>query len=406
MIDNPPDSQASSLLSHLRRRRDEMAGLLRELVLLESPSHVPQSQGPVFSRLAAALEEAGLRTRHLSGGLRSASGGQLLAMPRERPKGGPAQLLLGHCDTVWPEGTVASTLPVEIREGRLTGPGVYDMKGGLVQAIFALGALRELGLEPPAAPVVFINSDEEIGSEDSTVRLVRLARRMQRVFVLEPSLGSEGRIKTVRKGVARFAVRVEGRAAHSGLDPDKGASAIRELARVIDQLYGLADPDRGLTVNVGLVTGGMRRNVVAPEARAEGDIRMLRWTDAEEIERAMRAIEPSTPGTKVEIQVSMERPPLEATPGNRALWEAARRCAGELGIELAEGTAGGASDGSTTSRFVPTLDGLGAVGDGAHAVHEHVVIDRMPERAALLAMLLMEPPAAAQEDSEGLERCL
>lgn len=364
-----------------------MAALLREVALLESPSHLPETQGPVFDRLGAELAAAGFQIRRLRG---RKSGGQLLALPpRAERRGRRSQLLLGHCDTVWPLGTL-ERMPVEIRDGRLSGPGVYDMKSGLVQGIFALRALRDLGIEPPLTPVFFINSDEEIGSADSMARILRLARCMERVFVLEPSLGPAGRIKTRRKGSARFNLRVTGRAAHSGLDPEKGASAILELAHQTLRLYGLADPERGITVNVGVVAGGLRRNVVAPEATAEVDVRVLRGEDAEAIVRTIHALEPVTPGTRIEVKGGIDRPPLEPTPGNRLLWEAAARNASALGFELEEGTAGGASDGSFTSQIVPTLDGLGAVGDGAHAVHEHVEIARMPERAALLALLMME----------------
>jgi glutamate carboxypeptidase len=364
-----------------------MAALLLDLARLESPSLDAASQEPVFALLAAELEAAGLRVRRLPG---QRTGGQLWAVPRERRRGAPAQLLLGHCDTVWARGTV-ETMPVGIQDGRLTGPGVYDMKAGLVQGIFALRALRDLGLVPEVTPAFFIDSDEEIGSLEAIPRLERAARRMRRVFVLEPSLGPEGKLKTRRKGSLRFTLRIRGRAAHSGLDPEKGASAILELARVIQRLYELADPERGITVNVGVVAGGLRANVIAPEARAELDVRVLAWEDALRLEKTIRDLVALTPGTTLEVQGGIDRPPLEATPGNRVLWEAAQRRAAELGIPLAEGTAGGASDGSLTSRFVPTLDGLGAVGDGAHALHEHVLVDRMPERAALLALLLLEP---------------
>ena len=380
-------TDARILLDHLRARQDAMAALLRDLALLESPSLDAASQAPVFARLAAELEASGLRTRRLPG---NQSGGQLWAVRKGRRRGAPAQLLLGHCDTVWPTGTLAS-MPAEIRDGCLTGPGVYDMKAGLVQGIFALRALRDLGLEPEVEPAFFINSDEEIGSAESLPRIERLARHVRRVFVLEPSLGPEGKLKTRRKGSLRFSIRIHGRAAHSGLDPEKGASAILELARVIQTLYALADPDREITINVGVVSGGLRANVVAPEARAELDVRVLTWEDAVRLEKIIHGLTPSTPGTSLEVLGGIDRPPLEATPGNRVLWEAARRRAAELGILLGEGTAGGASDGSLTSRIGPTLDGLGAVGDGAHAVHEYVVLDHMPERAALLASLLLEP---------------
>jgi glutamate carboxypeptidase len=363
-----------------------MAALARDLALLESPSHQPETQGPVFDRLAEALEEAGLRTRRLSG---RTSGGQLYAAPaRPRPAG--AQLVLGHVDTVWPVGTLTS-MPVELRDGRLYGPGVYDMKAGLVQGVYAVRALRELGLEPPLAPVFFVNSDEEVGSVESAGWIRRLARRVRRVFVLEPSFGPEGRLKTARKGVWRYRVTVRGRAAHAGLEPEKGASAVLELAHVIRELYALADPARGLTVNIGLIGGGQASNVVAPDAWAEVDLRMLRREDAEAFERALRGLVPEVPGTGIEVKGGMNRHPLEPNPRNRVLWHTAERCALELGMELGEGTAGGGSDGNFTSEHAATLDGLGAVGDGAHAVHEHVVVDRMPERAALLARLMLEP---------------
>jgi glutamate carboxypeptidase len=304
------------------------------------------------------------------------------------------QLLLGHSDTVWPLGTLAS-MPVELRDGRLTGPGAFDMKGGWTQGVFALRALHDLGLEPPLAPAVFVNSDEEMGSPESAARIGRLARHAGRVFVLEPSAPG-GRLKTGRKGIGQFTVTVRGRPAHAGLEPEKGASAILELARVIQRLHALSDPARGITVNVGVIAGGTNRNVVAAEARGEIDLRVLREADAEEMTRAIRGLRAETPGTSLEVTGGMIKPPLERTPRNRALWQAAERCAGELGIPLGEATVGGASDGNITSCHAPTLDGLGAVGDGAHAAHEYVEVARLPERAALLALLLMEPAVGLQ----------
>jgi glutamate carboxypeptidase len=384
---------ASEILRYLRARQGEMVSLLRDLGEMETPSLLPETQTPILARLAAELEASGLRARRLSG---RTSGGQLLAVARgdrsrRSRRSGGAQLLLGHCDTVWPLGTLA-TMPVELRDGRLSGPGVYDMKAGLVQGIFALRALRDLGLEPPLAPVFFINSDEEVGSLDSTARIRRLARCMQRVFVLEPALGGEGKLKTERKGVGRFRVTVRGRAAHAGLDPEKGASAILELAHTIQALHALSDPERGITVNVGVISGGMRSNVIAPEAHAEIDVRVLRSADAEGVTATILGLRPTVPGTSLEIEGAVDRPPLERTPRNRELWHVAERCAAELGLEIGEGSAGGGSDGNTTSPITATLDGLGAVGDGAHAVHEHVIVERMPERSALLARLLMAPP--------------
>ncbi len=375
-----------------------MVELVLDLARLESPSHDPAAQGPVFDRLAAALEGAGLRTRRLRG---TTSGGQLFAAPfsTKRTKRTGAQLVIGHVDTVWPAGTL-STMPLEERDGRLHGPGVYDMKAGLVQAVFALRALRDLDLRPALAPVVFVNSDEEVGSVDSSDRIVRLARRVRRVFVLEPALGAEGRLKTARKGVGRYKVIVHGRAAHAGLEPEKGASAVLELAHVIQELHALADPAVGRTVTLGLIGGGVASNVVPPEAWAEVDLRMLSREEAAAFEAAMRSLVPVVQGTRIEVTGGLNRPPLEANPRNQALWRAARRCGEELGLTLEDGTAGGGSDGNFTSSHAATLDGLGAVGDGAHADHEHVVIARMPERAALLARLLLEPDLDGPDQDE------
>ena len=224
-----------------------------------------------------------------------------------------------------------------------------------------------------------------------TSAIKRLARAARRVFVLEPALGPAGHLKTERKGCWLFDIAVHGRAAHAGLAPETGASAIREMARVISRLDTLADPARGVTVNVGVVSGGTRRNVVAAEATALAEVRVRTVADGEAVERAVFALAAETPGTRIEVKGGVDRPPLERTPRNRALFAVAQAAAAELGIELGQGFAGGGSDGSTTSLYAPTLDGLGAVGDGAHAADEHVQVDRMPERAALLALLLLAP---------------
>jgi glutamate carboxypeptidase len=384
-------SPAAALLALLRERQEEMARLLTELAAAESPSLEPAAQEPVLARLGAELGAVGMSVRRLHG---RASGGLLFARPRRPAAGAPRtfQLLVGHTDTVWPRGTLAA-MPIARREGRLYGPGVYDMKGGLVQAVHALRALAELGLRPAAAPVVLIDSDEEIGSRDARRHLRRLARAACRVFVLEPALGPAGLLKTRRKGVGQFHITIHGRASHAGLNPDQGVSAIVELAHLILRLERLADPARGITVNVGVVEGGLRGNVVAPVARAEVDVRVLAREQGEEVERALRALRPVAAGARLEVEGGFERAPLEPTPGNRALLARALTAAGELGIELGEGTAGGASDGNFTSLYAPTLDGLGAVGAGAHAAHEHVELARMPERAALLALLLLCPVA-------------
>ena len=377
------------ILDHLRRRTDAMVECLARLAAIESPSREPGSQEPVFAMLAGMFGDLGFRCRRIRG---QATGGQLLAVLGSRSSG-PRQLLLGHGDTVWPTGTLAE-MPVRREDGRLYGPGVYDMKGGLVQALFALQTLRELGMQPAVQPLFFINSDEEIGSPESAAHIHRLARIADRALVMEPSLGPEGLLKTARKGVGRFMVEIHGRAAHAGLDPEKGVSAILELSHVVQALFALNDPERGTTVNVGTIDGGMRPNVVAPKSSAEVDVRVRTQADAERVEQAIHALRPTIPGTQLTIRGRINRPPLEPTSRNRQLWLRALDAAAALGIAIDEGAAGGGSDGNWASLHTATLDGLGAVGDGAHAINEHVVEERMPERAALLACLLLGPPIA------------
>ena len=366
-----------------------MAFILR-LVSLESPSDAPATQPPVFDLLAEELGKLAYRVIRVPGRL---SGGHLFAGPAGRRKNAPVQLMLGHCDTVWPVGTVA-TMPIVYKEGKLHGPGIYDMKTGLAQMVFALRALEELHYPPEVVPILFINSDEEIGSRESSRYIKKLARLANRSFVLEPSLGPRGRLKTARKGVGRFTVTVKGKAAHAGLNPEAGASAILELSHVIQKLFELNDAEKGITVNVGTIDGGLRANIVAPVSSATVDVRVLTQQDAEHIERAIVNIQPSTPGVSLEIKGRIGRPPLEKTPGNRKLWEMAVNLAEQIDVNLEEGTAGGGSDGNTTSLYIPTLDGLGAVGDGAHALHEHIDPARLPERTALLALLLLSPALA------------
>jgi glutamate carboxypeptidase len=300
------------------------------------------------------------------------------------------QLLLGHFDTVWPIGTIEN-MPFEVQGNVIRGPGVFDMKGGVVQIILALRALEELKVVPSVVPLVFLNSDEEIGSRESGRFIRSLAQCVERAFVMEPALGLGGSIKTARKGVGRFVVRVTGKAAHAGLDPESGASAILELSHVIQQLFGMNDPKRGISINVGTIDGGIRPNVIAPQSKAVIDVRVATQEDAERIEAEIHAIAPQTPGVSLSIEGHIGRPPLEPTPANRVLWERACEIARELDIELTEGLAGGGSDGSTTSQYTATLDGMGPVGDGAHAEHEHLLLDKTIERAALLALLISSP---------------
>jgi glutamate carboxypeptidase len=380
---------STKLLARLQSQAGAMRRLLEQLAQAESPSSDPATQAAVFGLLSSELATRGFRARVFAG---RKSGGTLLAAPKDRRRGQPIQLLLGHADTVWPRGTLA-TMPLREEEGKLWGPGVYDMKAGLVQALFAVEAAREVyGEALRVAPVLLVNSDEEIGSHDSTKTIRRLAKAADRCFVLEPSLGPTGKLKTARKGVGRFSVTVRGKAAHAGLDPDAGVSAILELSHVIQKLHALNDAERGVTVNVGTIDGGLGVNVVAPVSRAVVDVRVPSQADAEQIERAIYALRPEIPGASLEISGGIGRPPMEFTAGNEKLWTLARHSAEELGIEVDHAMVGGGSDGNTTSQFAPTLDGLGAVGGGAHASHEHLVLDKMVERAALLARLLLFPP--------------
>lgn len=378
---------ASRIHGYLTGCSDRMIGLCRQLVGIESPSSDKAALRSILSVLAEDLSSRGLHVRTLAG---RESGGHLLAVPRTRPQGAPYQLLIGHADTVWPLGTL-ERMPIRLRSGRLSGPGVYDMKAGLVQAIFALEALAECGVHPDVTPILFINTDEEIGSRESSRHIVRLARGADRAFILEPSLGEPGRLKTARKGIGRFTVRILGRAAHAGLEPEKGASAILELSLVIQQLFALNEPKYGITVNVGTIDGGLRPNVVAPESEASVEVRVMTQSQAKRIEQVIRGLQPTTPNTRIMVEGRFGRAPMERTPSNVRLWQLARKAAAALELDLEEATAGGASDGNTTSLYTPTLDGLGPVGGGAHADDEHVNVDRMPERAALLALLLLEP---------------
>lgn len=384
---------AQAILHYLSKQLPEMVALLKQLVAAESPSVVPESQERVFTLLTEALRRSDYTVRHIPG---QRTGGQLYARPRHRSSHKPRQLLLGHCDTVWPLGTL-NDMPLEIGEGVMKGPGTYDMKAGLVQMVYALQALHAVQIEPSVTPVVLINSDEEIGSPESTRHIRRLAYHADRALVLEPSLGLDGKLKTARKGVGHFTVVVKGKAAHAGLNPDQGASAILELSHVIQKLFALNDPNKGITVNVGVIDGGLRPNVVAPESRAMVDVRVPTYEDARQIEQRIHNLQPVSPGVTLEIEGSIGRPPMEQTPRNQALWRMAKGLGQTIGLELAAGAAGGASDGNTTSLYTATLDGLGAVGDGAHARHEFVSFDKMAERGALLALLLLAPPVMADK---------
>jgi len=378
-------TSAAAILDWLRGQEFEMTALLEQLAKAESPSLDPATQAVPFAILADELQSIGFEVERHAG---REAGDHLEAHTRGRP--GAYQLLLGHMDTVWPTGTLEQ-MPVVANNGRVRGPGVYDMKAGLVQMLFALRALDDLHALPPLAPVVFVNTDEEIGSHDSGPHIRRLAAAAKRAFVLEPSFGPSGKLKTARKGAGYFRIMVEGRASHAGLDPDKGASAILEVSHQIQRLFALNDRERGISVNVGTIDGGLRPNVIAPKVTAEVDVRVLHGEDSERIQQAILGLTPVLEGVTLEVTGGISYPPLERTERNAALWRAAQRAARELGIDIDQAIVGGTSDGNVTSQYTATLDGLGAVGDGAHASHEYVVASQMPQRAALLALLLLTP---------------
>lgn len=391
------DGWARGILDHLSGQREDLVEFLAELVRRESPSTRPERQEPVFDLLEEGFRSAGLATRRISG---EETGGSLVARPPSREEIRPVQLLLGHGDTVWPVGTLEE-MPVERDDGVLRGPGVFDMKGGLAQTVFAFRALHELELEPRITPVVLVTSDEEVGSPESLRWIDRYARIASRAFVMEPAMDLDGKLKTARRGTGHFTVRIRGKAAHSGMEPEKGASAIMELSHLIQSLHSLNDPRRGISVNVGIIEGGQRANVVAPTSRAEVDLRVRHLEDAHRLEERIRSLEPTVPGTSLEVEGGISRPPMERTRRNQALWQAVRREGAKLGLELEDCVSGGASDGNFVSQHAATLDGLGAVGDGAHANHEFVYVEKLVERAALLALLLLLPALEEEPADDG-----
>ncbi len=384
MHDAVPPGQ---ILEHLESNEAGLIAMCDKLVSIESPSDDPAATRVVLDYLTVEFTQLGYRHRLSSP---NRSGGFLYARPPHHPRRAPTQMILGHVDTVWPIGTLA-TRPWTVDGAEMHGPGVFDMKAGIVQILFALRTLRDLDIEPPATPLVLFNSDEEIGSRESRVAIDRLSRVVARAFVCEPGLGPDGALKTARKGLGKYTITVHGRAAHAGLDPDSGASAILELSSVIQRLFALNDRERDITVNVGTIEGGIQANVIAPRSQAVVDVRVLDHDDAQYIDTAIRGIEPVTDGTSIAVSGGFGRPPMVRTPRNSALFDKAKRIGEALGMEIGEVTAGGGSDGNTTSQHTATLDGLGIIGDGAHAPSERINIRNLVPRTALLAALLIEP---------------
>ena len=351
-----------------------MIDLLQELVELESPTG---DTGAARDRLAEELRTLG--------GAVTVDGDHL----RADFAGSREPLVLsGHFDTVWPRGTLEH-MPWRVEDGRAYGPGVYDMKAGIV---VMLEAIRTAQTEHELR--VVLGADEEIGSPGSRETIAGAAAGALAAFVVEPPTPPGGDLKTARKGLGRFRLSIAGRAAHAG-EPADGVSAIDELARLILRLHALNDPAAGVSCNVGVVDGGTRENVVAAEAHAWIDVRVPTLAARERLDEWLRTLEPQTPGTTLALEGRWTRPPLERTPGNVALFEQAREHGRALGLELAETSASGGSDGNLIAALgVPVLDGLGAEGDGAHALDEHVVLDSLAVRAQLLAALLRRPGPA------------
>jgi len=368
------------LLTFCEAEQGWLLDTIRALAAIESPTQDKGAVDHCGRELQQRLEAIGARvTRHAQ----ESVGDHLRA---EFPSSGPQVLILGHFDTVWDIGQI-ETMPVREVDGRLHGPGVYDMKAGIGLAMLAMRALREQG-SPPTRVVMLWTTDEETGSDTSRALIEAEARKSKAVLVLEPSLPG-GALKTSRKGCGDYELVIRGVAAHAGIDPSKGASAVRELARQILRIEQLQQPERGVTLNVGVVSGGTRPNVVPDEARAIIDVRVPTMADAARVDAALSALTPEIAGTSLQLRGGIDRPPLERSDAVMRLFHTARAIAAELGKDLAEGSTGGGSDGNFTAALgVPTLDGLGAVGDGAHAVHEYVTIAHLPWRAALVAGLV------------------
>jgi len=370
--------------SYLRDHRQEMVALLTQIVEMESPT----SDKPSLDRLGAFLADQshalGAEVKTLS---QPDAGNHVRAHWGD---GDGGALLLCHMDTVWDLGTVAERpVRIESKEGKLYGPGAFDMKGGIVNALWAMRALRELHLEPGRPVTLLLTSDEETGSLTSRPIIEAEALKHDVVFVLEPAEPPLGSIKTWRKGVGMYSISVTGRATHAGADHKKGINAIEELAHQILAIQSFTDYKAGTTLSVGVVGGGTRSNVVPAQAWARIDMRVMNAGEAARVEEKMQGLKPHLPGATVKVSGGVNRPPMVRTPEIVALYTQAKALAAEMGLELTETGTGGGSDGNFTAALgVPTLDGMGVVGDGGHAVHEHVVVDSLPERAALLAAMI------------------
>lgn len=373
------------ILTYMRARRVALIDAIRRMVECESPSDNPAAVNR-FVELVAQQAAPIARVKTFPGGR---FGKHLVCEMKLPGRAKIGQVLaLGHSDTVWPMGTLRG-MPFRQERGRLWGPGVLDMKSGIAFFLFAAQALRELDIPVRSKVLLQLNSDEEVGSQSSRALTEKNAAHSKAVLVLEPGTGLEGKLKTARKGVGDFTVRVTGQASHAGVDFQAGASAVLELARQVERIAGFTNLARGITVNPGVIAGGTRSNVVAAEAQAVVDIRILRLKDAAALEKKFRRLKPFDARCRIAVSGGLNRPPMERSPGIVRLFRTAERLASELGVKVEESLTGGGSDGNFTAAMgVPTLDGLGGVGEGAHAANESILVNRIADRAALIAKLL------------------
>lgn len=372
-------------LRYAQEKQAEIVALTSELASCESPSDSPSSVNRFVDLLIK--KTAGLAVAKT---FESAKFGKTLRLefnlPGERKQG--QVLALGHSDTVWPLGTLKK-MPVNVADGRLWGPGVLDMKAGLAFFIVAMRALRDLNVPVARNVVLLVVPDEEVGSTSSRPITEEEARHSECVLVLEPGTGFAGKLKTARKGVGDYQILIKGKAAHAGVDFTSGASAILEAARQISEIAKFTDLERGITVNPGVISGGTRSNVIADTAQVHVDIRVNRLPDAVELDTKFRALHAMDERCSVRVEGGLNRPPMERTEAIAALFQKAQSLAAAMGVEIDESSTGGGSDGNFTAALgIPTLDGLGGVGEGAHAPNESILLDRIADRVALLAGLI------------------
>ena len=382
---DPATIESTRRLHYFEERKPQITETIQRLVELESPSDNKQAVDRLGSLLAGRFEALGGHAKFH----RIQNFGDHLQVDFPGKTSGKSVLLLGHLDTVYPMGTLV-TMPCRVSGHKLFGPGCFDMKSGIAIMLHSIEALRTWhGDQLPRPVTVLLVSDEEIGSDSSRHITENLAKKSQAVLVLEPSYGPKGAVKTARKGVGEYILRVTGKAAHSGLDFEKGESAIVELARQIIEVSKLVDLKRGITLNAGTVQGGTRSNVIPAEASTVLDVRVARMADASALDRRLHSLKPFNRKCKLQITGGVNRPPMERTPKVAALYQKASEIAKQLGWKLEEAAVGGGSDGNFTAGLgIPTLDGLGGVGDGAHAAHESISISDLPRRTALLAGLI------------------